>query len=181
MNLVDLFIKICHPRSMRLDVESLRTFLAVVEAGGVTRAAARLKLSQSAVSWKLKRLADRVGRPLTVADARRIELTEDGQALLSHAKKIVGAQDEVVDCFRMDELVGEVRLGITEDMAVDGVARLVARFSRLHPLINISIRMEQSANLRRWLHDRQIDAAFMQVTIDDVDSSDVVMGRDRLV
>jgi DNA-binding transcriptional LysR family regulator len=166
---------------MRLDVESLRTFLAVVEAGGVTRAAPRLNLSQSAVSWKLKRLEERVGRPLTVIDARRIELTDDGQALLAHATKIVGAHDAAVARFQTDDVAGEVRVGITEDMAVDGIARVIGRFSRHYPRIAVSIRMEQSANLARWLSDGEIDAAFIQLRADKRLSSDIILKRDKLV
>lgn len=166
---------------MRLDVESLRTFRAVVEAGGVTRAAQRLNLSQSAVSWKLKRLEERVGRPLTVIDARKIALTEDGQALLNHAIRIVEAHDEAVARFQISDLAGEVRVGVTEDMAVDGIARVIGRFSRHHPHLSLSMRMEQSKNLVRWLADGEIDAAFIQVRADEVTSSDIVLKRDKLV
>jgi DNA-binding transcriptional LysR family regulator len=166
---------------MRLDVESLRTFRAVVEAGGVTRAAQRLNLSQSAVSWKLKRLEERVGRPLTVIDARKIALTEDGQALLSHAIKIVEAHDEAVARFQVADLAGDVRVGITEDMAVDGIARVIGRFSRHYPHLALSMRMEQSKNLARWLAAGEIDAAFIQLRTDEVTSSDIVLKRDKLV
>lgn len=166
---------------MRLDVESLRTFLAVVKAGGVTRAAARLNLSQSAVSWKLKRLEERVGRPLTVSDTRRMELTDDGQALLSHARKIVEAHDEAVARFRTDDVAGEVRVGITEDMAVDGTAQVIGRFSRHYPHVVVSIRMEQSTNLARWLAEGEIDAAFIQLRADKAMSSDFILKRDKLM
>lgn len=162
-------------------MESLRTFRAVVEAGGVTRAAQRLNLSQSAVSWKLKRLEERVGRPLTVIDARKIALTEDGQALLNHAIRIVEAHDEAVARFQISDLAGEVRVGVTEDMAVDGIARVIGRFSRHHPHLSLSMRMEQSKNLVRWLADGEIDAAFIQVRADEVTSSDIVLKRDKLV
>jgi DNA-binding transcriptional LysR family regulator len=166
---------------MRLDVESLRTFLAVVKAGGVTRAAARLNLTQSAVSWKLKRLEERVGRPLTVSDTRPMELTDDGQALLSHATKIVEAHDEAVAHFRTDDVAGEVRVGITEDMAVDGTAQVIGRFCRHYPLVSVSIRMEQSTNLARWLGEGEIDAAFIQLRADKAMSSDLVLKRDKLM
>ena len=49
---------------MRLDIESLRALKTVAEAGGVTRVAERLRLTRSAVSHKIKRLRERVDRPL---------------------------------------------------------------------------------------------------------------------
>jgi DNA-binding transcriptional LysR family regulator len=62
----------CHDVPMQLDVESMRAYLAVLDWGSMTRAAEQLGLTQSAVSWKIKRLEGRVGRPLrAAADPRR--------------------------------------------------------------------------------------------------------------
>ena len=51
---------------MQLDVESVRTLIAVLDHGGMTAAADALGMSQSAVSWKIKRLEERVGRDLLI-------------------------------------------------------------------------------------------------------------------
>ena len=82
---------------MRLDIESLRTFRAVVDSGSVTHAASQLNLTQSAVSWKMKRLEERLGSPLLVRDGRNMTLTELGSELLVHAEQIVSAHDDAVD------------------------------------------------------------------------------------
>ena len=83
--------------NLRLDVESLRTFRAVVDCGSVTQAASQLNLTQSAVSWKMKRLEERLGSPLLVRDGRELSLTELGSELLIHAEQIVGAHDDAVE------------------------------------------------------------------------------------
>lgn len=54
--------------TMQLDVESLRTFATVLDLGGMTRAAEALDVSQSAVSWKIKRLEEKVGRDLLIRE-----------------------------------------------------------------------------------------------------------------
>ena len=64
---------------------TLRSFLAVAEHGGVTRAAAALNLTQSAVSMQLKRLEEMLGLRLLDRSARQIALTGEGEQLLSYA------------------------------------------------------------------------------------------------
>ena len=72
----------CHRLSMRLDIDSLRAFRAIVESGSFTGAASRLYLTQSAVSWKIKRLEERLGHTLLVRkgtfEAYKAFLTEIG-------------------------------------------------------------------------------------------------------
>ena len=80
---------------MRLDVESLRTFLAVVEAGGVTRAAPRLNLSQSAVSRQISALEESLNVSLFHRHARGLILTEQGEMLLGAVRDVVLKLDAV--------------------------------------------------------------------------------------
>jgi DNA-binding transcriptional LysR family regulator len=79
---------------MRLDIESLRTFKAVLELGGVTRAAKSLNLTQSAVSHKLARLEARVGRPILIKGDGGFLPTSDGQGLLHYAERLIALHDE---------------------------------------------------------------------------------------
>ena len=69
--------------SRNLDLTALRSFAAVADAGGVTRAASQLNLTQSAVSMQLKRLEEGLGLPLLDRSARTIALTAQGEQLLS--------------------------------------------------------------------------------------------------
>ena len=71
---------------MLLDIVVLRTFVAVVEAKGFTRAAAFVNLTQSAVSLHIKRLEEQVGRRLFDRTASKLALTSDGEILLSYAR-----------------------------------------------------------------------------------------------
>ncbi|MEE8143920.1 MAG: LysR family transcriptional regulator [Kiloniellales bacterium] len=166
---------------MRLDIESLRAFARVAEMGGVTRAADSLNLTQSAVSWKLKRLEQRLGRPILRRDGGRMAPTDDGRELLSYAQRILSAHDEALARFRPSELQGTVRLGVTEDVAASQLATVIARFARSHPDVSLSIRVEQSLVLSRWLADREIDLTVQQVLDQDVGDGDGVLWRDNLV
>jgi DNA-binding transcriptional LysR family regulator len=148
---------------MRLDVESLRTFRAVVESGSVTQAAAQLNLTQSAVSWKMKRLEERLGSPLTVRDGRHLELTELGRELLVHANQIVAAHDDAVDSLQRSQLEGTVHLGINDELEAEDIAALLARFRRRHPLVRLHVRMGLSAPIAQLVRAGDLDLALIQV------------------
>lgn len=149
--------------AMRLDVESLRTFRMVVDCGSLTRAAAQLNLTQSAVSWKMKRLEERLGSPLLLRDGRELALTELGTELLAHAEQIVNAHDDAVDSLQRSQLEGTVHLGINDELEADDVAVLLARFQRRHPLVRLHVRMGLSGPIAQQLRGGELDIALIQV------------------
>ena len=101
---------------VQLDVESLRTLIAVLDWGSMTRAAQQLGMSQSAVSWKIKRLEQRVGRPLLIRDGHDLRPTRDGSALLDDARSIVEIHDRAVQRLSSPEFTGRIRVGLTSLM-----------------------------------------------------------------
>jgi DNA-binding transcriptional LysR family regulator len=79
-----------------LDIIALRSLAAVADHGGFHRAAATLRVSQSAVSQHVRRLEKVVGRPVVERHGRSSTFTADGQALLTEARRILSAHDEAV-------------------------------------------------------------------------------------
>ena len=76
-----------------IDHELLRTFVAIVDQGGFTRAAQTVNRTQSAVSMQIKRLEeDVIQRPLFVRQSKPLQLTSEGHTLLGYARKIVSLQ-----------------------------------------------------------------------------------------
>ena len=179
--LVDIIMTTSHHLSVRLDVESLRAFRAVVDEQGFTPAATRLGLTQSAVSWKIKRLEERVDRPLLLRDGNRLDLTPDGHDLLAHAERILAAHDAAVDGLRRSELTGVVRLGCNEEVAATALADVVARFGRTHPEVRVAIRVEQSFDVSCWLDDGEVDLAVVQTVEESADrpEDDLLLWTDR--
>ena len=82
-----------------LDVDQLRTFIAIAETGSFTRAAEVVHKTQSAVSMQMKRLEERIERPIFARDGRASKLTEDGQRLLDYARRIVNLNMETIAAF----------------------------------------------------------------------------------
>ncbi len=165
---------------MLLDVESLRTYLAVLDWGSMTRAAEHVGLTQSAVSWKIKRLERRVGRPLLIRDGHTLRPTREGRILLAEARSIVGAHDRAVYRLASPDFTGTVKVGANEDTSAPRMASILGRFQRMHPSATIEFVVNQSRLLVPLLERGAIDVAVIQVTPDDQRSSDVVLWSDEL-
>ncbi|RAI35488.1 LysR substrate-binding domain-containing protein [Rhodoplanes roseus] len=144
-----------------LDVDQLRTFVAIAETGSFTRAAEIVHKTQSAVSMQMKRLEERIGRPLFARDGRMSKLTEDGERLLDYARRIVRLNVEAVSAFGDEELTGRVRLGVPDDYADRYLPEIMARFSRVYPGVELTVFCEPSSDLIVRLDRNEIDIAIV--------------------
>jgi DNA-binding transcriptional LysR family regulator len=168
----------CESDEMQLDVESLRTFATVVDQGGMTAAAEELDLSQSAVSWKIKRLEERVGRSLLIREGRRLRLSRDGRELLRYARTMVDTHDQAVLRMSSSELSGTVKLGATEEVCAACMGGVLSRFNRIHPGASIEFYVDRSQLLDSMLKRGDLDVAVIQVTQNDCLPSDTVLWAD---
>jgi DNA-binding transcriptional LysR family regulator len=166
---------------MQLDVESLRTFITVLDLGGMTRAAESLDVSQSAVSWKIKRLEEKVGRDLLIREGRTVRPSLDGRQLLEYARTIVATHDEAVARLESSELTGTVKLGTTEEISAARMCDVLARFNRIHPGATIEFVVDASTRLSEMLQNSELDVAVLQVLPNECRSTDTVLWRDSLV
>jgi DNA-binding transcriptional LysR family regulator len=145
-----------------LDLELLRSFVSVVEAGGFTRAGERVHRTQSTVSQQIKRLEDDIGQPLLIRNGKDVTPTEAGEKLLSYARRLLSLAEEARDVVARPTQEGAVRLGIPEDFAAYRLAKLLATFSRAHPTLRLDIRADQSLNLKRDLDRGELDLALFK-------------------
>jgi DNA-binding transcriptional LysR family regulator len=144
-----------------LDVDQLRTFIAIAETGSFTRAAEVVNKTQSAVSMQMKRLEERLERAIFLRDGRASKLTEDGQRLLDYARRIVKLNLETIAAFSDAELSGRVRLGVPDDYADRYLPEIMARFSRVYPGVELTVICEPSVDLLERIDANQIDLAIV--------------------
>lgn len=142
-----------------LDLELLRSFVSVVEAGGFTRAGARVHRTQSTVSQQIKRLEEDVGQLLLHRDGKDVRPTEAGERLLSYARRLLSLAEEARDVLRQPDGEGAIRLGIPEDFAAYRLPKLLGAFSRSHPGLRLDVRADQSKHLARDLECGELDLA----------------------
>jgi DNA-binding transcriptional LysR family regulator len=145
-----------------LDLELLRSFVSVVDAGGFTRAGERVHRTQSTVSQQIKRLEEDVGQTLLHRNGKDVTPTEAGELLLSYARRLLSLAEEAQDVMARPGHEGAVRLGIPEDFAAYRLAKLLAAFSRSHPRLRMDVRADQSIYLRRDLERGDLDLALLK-------------------
>jgi len=122
-----------------LDLTSLRSFVAVADAGGVTRAAGFLNLTQSAVSMQLKRLEDSLGCEVLDRSARKIGLTSAGEQLLSYARRMLALNDEVYGRLTRAQFEGEITLGVPHDIVYPAIPQVLQRFAADFPKVKVRL------------------------------------------
>ena len=162
-----------------LDIDLLRTLVAIADTGSFGRAAARVHRSQSAVSMQMKRLEALVGRAVFVRDGRRMRLTNDGRSLVAYAGRLLAVHDEAVASFAEPALTGSVRLGSPDDYATNLLPMVLARFGALYPGVHVEVRCGGTAGLRAALDDGELDLALLSHGPGERDG--VVLLRDPLV
>ena len=144
-----------------IDIDQLRTFIAIAETGSFTKAADLVHKTQSAVSMQMKRLEERLDRPIFTRDGRASKLTEDGERLLNYARRIVKLNIEALSVFSDSELSGRVRLGVPDDYADRYLPEIMARFSRAYPSVELTITCQSSIELIELIDENELDLAIV--------------------
>ena len=122
-----------------LDVDHLKTFLAIAETGNFTKAADEVNKTQSAVSMQMKRLEEMLGRTLFEREGRGSKLSEDGARFIDHARRMVDLNDELVSAYTKPDLKGTVRFGTSDDYTDFFLPEVLGKFARSHPLVTVEV------------------------------------------
>ncbi len=131
-----------------LDLTALRSFVAVADAGGVTRAAGFLNLTQSAVSMQLKRLEESLGLTLFLRASRGMALTPEGAQLLAYARRMVALNDEAMLRLTCSTFEGEIRLGVPHDIVYPAIPGILKRLAASFPRVRVNLASSFTTILR---------------------------------
>lgn len=149
-------------RLVNLDLELLRAFVAVIETGSFTKAAALLGRTQPAVSLQIRRLEDQVRAPLIDRAGKAVSLTIEGASLMPQARRLLRVNDEIVASLGEGDLEGEVRFGAPEDIASLHLPSILGAFTRSHPRITLAVTADYTANLLDQLSRGLLDLALIK-------------------
>jgi DNA-binding transcriptional LysR family regulator len=145
-----------------LDLDLLRSFVSVIDAGGFTRAGERVHRSQSTVSQQIRKLEEGLGCELLARDGRRVYPTEHGERLLSYARRILALAVEAREAVCQAPRTEVVRLGLPDDFDAATLTRLVSSFAIDHREVRMSVRCELTAVLTRALEQGDLDVALVK-------------------
>lgn len=140
-----------------LDLTALRSFVAVADAGGVTRAAAILNLTQSAVSMQLKRLEENLGQNLLDRSGRTIGLTAAGEKLASYGRRILALNDEVYAQMTDSAFEGTLILGVPHDIIYPSIPRVMKLFATDYPRMRVQLVSSWTSRLKHLFSDGRCD------------------------
>ncbi|MEU5361939.1 LysR substrate-binding domain-containing protein [Streptomyces sp. NPDC005925] len=161
------------------DPSQLRTFLAVAQTLSFTRAARRLGLRQSTVSQHVRRLEDATGRQLFTRDTHSVELTEDGEAMLGFARRILAVHEQAAAFFTGTRLRGRLRFGASEDFVLTRLPEILEGFRHEHPEVDLELTVELSGALHERLAAGDLDLVLAKRRPQDLRGETV--WQDRLV
>lgn len=146
-----------------MKLSQLRTFVAVVDSGGVARAAVRLNLTQSAASRQISALEIELGVPLFDRSGRRVQLTSEGEDLLRRSRRLLGDAEALGERARALKTgqTGLLRLGATPQVIENLLAEFLASYRRRYPEIEVHLTEEGGAQLPNRLERGDVQLAIM--------------------
>lgn len=142
---------------MNLQIDYLRTFIALAETKGFTKAGIRVNRSQSAVSMQIKRLENETGKRLFDRIGKSVRLTPDGHTLIKYAARIVKAHDDAVRALSKPDLEGFLRFGSPEHYTIGLLSGLLAGFSTAYPDVLVEMQCDNSDRIKAAVERGDLD------------------------
>lgn len=142
-----------------LDLEVLRTLVAIDTLGSFSAAALQLGRTQSAITQQMQRLEAQIGEALFEKQGRNKGLTEHGRRLLTYARHLLTVNDEALRTLQQGQLQGLLRIGAPHDTAQTMLPPLLAEIARHAPLLQLEIHVGRSPFLMEALQRGELDIA----------------------
>ena len=144
-----------------IDLDSLHIFKAVVDCGGITKAAAFLNRVQSNVTTRVQQLEERLEVKLFRRQSGKLVLSSEGKLLLAYAERLLRLASEAESAMRSGTPRGVLRIGTMESTAATRLPPLLSCYHRNYPEVQVELVTGTSSALLRKVHGFEIDAAFI--------------------
>lgn len=144
-----------------LELDVLRSFLAIVQTGSFSRAAEQVFRSPGALSMQIKRLEEQLGQQLFECSSRKVELTAAGERLQTYARQLLQLNQEALGAMQTAEQEPEIRLGISSCIDSQFLSEILAQCAENHPHIRVRVVVATSARLHQQLAAHELDLALL--------------------
>lgn len=157
-----------------MKLNEIRTFVAVAEAQSVQEAAARLHLTQSAVSRLIQRLEADIGATLFDRQSKPLILTRDGEVALAHGRRVLACADEMANAFAAgSQPAGVLRLGVTHVLARALTGAVLDDLRAAFPGLTVRLHSDWSAALLERMENGALDGAMILMNGQDSPPDDL--------
>ena len=150
------------PLDQLVNHDQMRLLLAIVEARSFSGAAARLGVSQPAVSQQVKRVERAVGRTLFRRGAGGVELTGDGEAVVVYVRAMLTLAEDLRRHLRQSETPVRISVGMSEDFCRTALPSVLWLFMRDHPQVQLRVVSGPYDILSEAIGSRAVDLAVMR-------------------
>jgi len=144
-------------KNTTLDLQALKTFVLGIELKSFALAARHQHKSTSAVSAHLKKLEAQTNTRLVIKEGRHLLPTEQGEHLLTYAKKMLALNDEVLETLNCLDLQGSLFVGLQEDFAEEVLTECLSRFTRINEKVHLNTMIARYSQLIPSIQDGSID------------------------
>lgn len=149
-----------------VDLNKTRTFVEIVHAGSLTKAATRLYRTQQAISYQLRALEDDLGFSLFLRHGASLTLTAEGRALYEQAKESITQIDNLALSLRKgaSRIAGTLRVGLWLEQGITSLPKIFSGFLEHHPEARLELHIGGDEELGDKLIADRLDVAFMVLT-----------------
>lgn len=140
-----------------LEIDLLRSLVAVAAHRNFTRAAQSVGRTQSAVSLQIKRLEEIVGKRLFDRSRQSVSITHVGETLLVYANRILAANDAALSHIQRPEAAGVVRIGAPDDYATFLLPPILSGIAKDHPRLKLEVTCDNACDLLPMLEQGNLD------------------------
>jgi DNA-binding transcriptional LysR family regulator len=169
--------------AIHFDLTDLRLFVYIAEENSLTRAAVRAHMSVPAASIRIKNLEDSVGTRLINRDSRGLTIRPAGQALLHHARQVLGQLERLRGDLQeyADGIKGHVRLFANTTATAEFLPAVLGSFLATHPDVNIDLREHLSHDVVKAVTEGVADIGVAVGSVQTEGLKVIPYRRDRLV
>ncbi len=143
------------------DLDLLKTLVAIAETGNFSAAAEAVGRTPSAISMQVKKMEELVERPLFIRDSRSVRLTQAGEMLVSHGRRLLALNREMVSRFIAPDVTGEVHFGSPDDVAERFLPGMLRRFGDEFPGITLKVVIDDSWRMIEMVKSGKLDIAII--------------------
>ncbi|MEM7720632.1 MAG: LysR substrate-binding domain-containing protein [Pseudomonadota bacterium] len=169
------------PRVPLLDLDLLKTLVAIADTGNFSAAAAQVHRTPSAVSMQVKKIEEILGRPVFIRDSRSVDLTDDGAFLLEHGRRMLALNREAVARFVQPDVQGVVRLGAPDDVAERFLVDMLRRFNESHPQVTVNVTVDGTSRMIDMLRKGALDLTLLTCEAGFREDGAEILFREQLV
>lgn len=165
-----------------MNIEALKTFIAVAELKNFTKAAQHLIVVQSTVTNRIKELEHKIGQQLLVRTNKTVSLTHAGEHLLSYAYQFIEMENKLLDEINsIDTYTSRLNIGSTNCIYCCHLQPYIADIIKKHKDIQVNVTLAHSRNLVQGLHNKSLDVAFSYLPVNDTNYNCTVFREDEIL